>query len=372
MVKRKNVSHGSSEYTMADSNSNGSSTPSSTFEPAVGPVPTPFRQPKDIECWGHRGASALLPENTLASFRAAIEEGAEGIESDVHATADGVILMFHDADLDRTTDGTGLIRVQRWHGGIEHVRTKAQPPQPIPRFEELVALLMESNNRHVSLNIDCKMQNDPEKLFPEMARVISQHENWEHDLAPRLILGLWHPQFLKAAFKYLPLLTRYHIGFSPNVVRKYFWDTCHGFSLNFACLMGQEGQNFMEDCRKAGKEICVWTVNDPVEMRTAMTWGIKAILTDKVSVMTSLRSEVCSDPSKLQIPGLYRYAFPWSHWRYYSFAHMLIERSFIDLLRSASYAPGPLVVPDLGELGMSADAATASINGTISSTAVAA
>ena len=39
--------------------------------------------------------------------------------ADVHATADGVILMFHDADLDRTTTGTGLIRKQTWKGGIE-------------------------------------------------------------------------------------------------------------------------------------------------------------------------------------------------------------------------------------------------------------
>ncbi|GFZ48797.1 hypothetical protein JCM24511_06546 [Saitozyma sp. JCM 24511] len=107
------------------------------------PKPIPMREPKDIECWGHRGASAHLPENTLASFRAAIAEGADGIESDVHATSDGVVLMFHDPTLDRTTTGTGLIRDQPWKGSIENVRTKKEPIQPIPLFEELIALIME-------------------------------------------------------------------------------------------------------------------------------------------------------------------------------------------------------------------------------------
>ena len=55
----------------------------------------------------------------LASFRAAILEGANAIESDVHATSDGVVLMFHDPTLDRTTTGKGLIREQPWKGVIE-------------------------------------------------------------------------------------------------------------------------------------------------------------------------------------------------------------------------------------------------------------
>ena len=64
--------------------------------------------------------------------------------------------------------------------------------------------------------------------------------------------------------------------------------------------MGQEGQAFLRQCREAGKEVCVWTLNDPEEMRTAMTWGVKAILTDKVAVMTSLRSEVSGADSPME------------------------------------------------------------------------
>lgn len=59
---------------------------------------------------GHRGAAGHAPENTLASFKKALEQGAQGVEFDVHRTADGHLVVIHDALLDRTTNGSGLIR----------------------------------------------------------------------------------------------------------------------------------------------------------------------------------------------------------------------------------------------------------------------
>jgi glycerophosphoryl diester phosphodiesterase len=58
---------------------------------------------------GHRGAAGEAPENTLASFELALDQGAEGIELDVHITKDGEIVVCHDHTLDRTTNGSGLI-----------------------------------------------------------------------------------------------------------------------------------------------------------------------------------------------------------------------------------------------------------------------
>lgn len=58
---------------------------------------------------GHRGASGLAPENTVASFDLALEQGAEAVEFDIRLTADGVAVVFHDPTLDRTTDQTGPI-----------------------------------------------------------------------------------------------------------------------------------------------------------------------------------------------------------------------------------------------------------------------
>jgi glycerophosphoryl diester phosphodiesterase len=58
---------------------------------------------------GHRGAAGEVPENTLASFRFALEGGAQILESDLHATRDGTVVMCHDPEVDRTTDGSGRI-----------------------------------------------------------------------------------------------------------------------------------------------------------------------------------------------------------------------------------------------------------------------
>jgi hypothetical protein len=82
-------------------------------------------------------------------------------------------------------------------------------------------------------------------------------------------------------------------------MRKFFWDACEGFSIAFPLLMGSEGQAFLEECRAAGKEVCVWTVNDPNEMRIAISWGVKAVLTDKVGAFASIKKEV--SPSYLSL-----------------------------------------------------------------------
>ena len=58
---------------------------------------------------GHRGASALAPENTLAAFQKAIELGADGMEMDLQLTRDGAVVVIHDDTLDRTTDGHGRV-----------------------------------------------------------------------------------------------------------------------------------------------------------------------------------------------------------------------------------------------------------------------
>ena len=59
--------------------------------------------------YAHRGASEYAPENTLSSFYLGMIQGANGIETDVHRTKDGVLVLFHDDTLDRVSDGVGKI-----------------------------------------------------------------------------------------------------------------------------------------------------------------------------------------------------------------------------------------------------------------------
>jgi glycerophosphoryl diester phosphodiesterase len=63
----------------------------------------------DVIVWGHRGAMAYAPENTLEAFELAVRQGAAGMEIDIHTTSDGEIVVIHDESIDRTTSGSGLV-----------------------------------------------------------------------------------------------------------------------------------------------------------------------------------------------------------------------------------------------------------------------
>ncbi|EJD53662.1 PLC-like phosphodiesterase [Auricularia subglabra TFB-10046 SS5] len=278
-------------------------------------------------CWGHRGASAAFPENTIASFQAAIRDGAEGIESDVHVSADGVVLMFHDPALGRTTDGKGEIRERNWYGddGMHKHRTLKAPHQPIPTFDETVALLMLPENRHAEFNVDVKVWNNGDRLFQLMKTTIEAQENWETDLAPRILLGLWHPCFIEPAKTHVPYLRRSHIGFSPHIARQYFWDACEGFSMNFSGLSTAEGQRFLRECQAAGKRVMVWTVNEPAAMIEAVHWGVDAILTDVTRKWLDLRAALALDFDGT-VAQLGSRTFMWTNWMFYTPVQLVFWR----------------------------------------------
>ncbi|PWN90285.1 PLC-like phosphodiesterase [Acaromyces ingoldii] len=281
------------------------------------------------ECWGHRGASVAFPENTIASFERAIRDGSEGLESDVHITADDVIIMFHDAALGRTTDGKGLIKNQNWDGNIENIRTLKQPFQQIPTFRQACDLLMRPENQHVKFNIDIKPDNQPERLFKLMKEIVESYPDFESKLAPRLILGLWHPIFLDAALKFVPALRRVHIGGSPMAARTYFWNHCDGFSMWFPSLVGADGQAFLQEAREAKKDVFVWTVNRRDEMIEATRWGVKAILTDKTDMFQEVRKDMASDyiSTRSEQVGLF---FRWASWKYYMFPIFFYQTLWIS------------------------------------------
>jgi len=274
-----------------------------------------------------RQASAAFPENTLASFRGAILDGADGLETDVHVTSDNVVICFHDPYLERVTSGTGLVKNQPFYNGIDQVRTTKTPIQPIATFEQTIALLMQPEAKHVLLNLDIKPDNKCDLLFSLIAQTVSSYPDWETELAPRIILGLWHPKFIEPAKRLLPSCKRIHIGFSISLAKKFFWRDCSGFSINFATLATAEGKAFREDCRVAGKDVFVWTVNARNEMIEATKWQVKAILTDRTADYLALRTSMKDDwekisqepsPSLLAMNSIYSWSLINKVWSAYS------------------------------------------------------
>ncbi|MGI8914237.1 MAG: glycerophosphodiester phosphodiesterase [Chloroflexota bacterium] len=111
-----------------------------------------------IRCIGHRGGAALAPENSLAAFRAGIAAGADAVECDVHRTRDGHLILMHDADVSRTTDGRGhigamtLAELEGLNCAV-HFGDGAFAPQRIPTLAELLAI----TQRHVAVQVEIKV-----------------------------------------------------------------------------------------------------------------------------------------------------------------------------------------------------------------------
>lgn len=176
---------------------------------------------------------------------------------------------------------------------------------------------MKAEARHVHLNVDVKLDNDPEILFKLMHEQIIKFDEWETVLAPRLILGecysvfkggekeqyidplvklgLWHAKYIEPAQRLLPYCKLAHIGVSPSIAKKFFWSSCSAFSLNYATLIGKEGKEFIKKCLNEGKELYVWTVNDRKQMIQAIKWGASVILTDRTAEYLNLRGEISSE-----------------------------------------------------------------------------
>lgn len=100
--------------------------------------------------FGHRGYPARFPENSLAGFRYALDQGIEGLEFDVHLTADQVPVIMHDERIDRTTDGSGRIDSYTFS---QLRRFRLANEEPIPSLAELLKLV---TDRDVQLNLELK------------------------------------------------------------------------------------------------------------------------------------------------------------------------------------------------------------------------
>ena len=120
---------------------------------------------KAIKIVGHRGVAALRPENTLVSFKYAIELGLDGIETDIHMSADGELVLIHDDTLERTSNGNGSVcdftlkELKELDVGSWFSEEYAH--QRIPTFREFLELV---NGKELFLNVEIK---DPREIVIE-------------------------------------------------------------------------------------------------------------------------------------------------------------------------------------------------------------
>ncbi|WP_393055387.1 glycerophosphodiester phosphodiesterase [Streptomyces sp. LN549] len=233
--------------------------------------------------FAHRGGAADGIENTAAAFRRAADAGYRYFETDVHASADGRLVAFHDATLDRVTDSRGRIAELSW-SEIERARVAGR--EPLPLFEELLEAFPETR-----WNVDIKS----EPALVPLVELIRRTDSWD-----RVCVG----SFSEAR------VARAHRLAGPRLATSYGVRGVLGLRLRSfgipaalragaVCAQVPESQGgvrvvdrrFVREAHARGLQVHVWTVNEPERMAALLDLGVDGIMTDHIETLRSVLSE---------------------------------------------------------------------------------
>lgn len=232
------------------------------------PGPIPF---------AHRGGAADGLENTVAQFRRAVGLGYRYIETDVHATADGRLVAFHDAALDRVTDGTGRIADLPWQD-VRHARVAGR--EPVPLLEELLETFPE-----VRWNVDVKA----EPALRPLLDLIERANAWG-----RVCVGSFSEARVARAQRLAgPRLatsygTRGVLGLRlrswglPAVLRRSAVAAQVPVSHSGVPVIDPL---FVRAAHARGLHVHVWTVNESAQMHRLLDLGVDGIMTDHIDTL---------------------------------------------------------------------------------------
>lgn len=243
----------------------------------------------------HRGSRLLWPENTMVAFQGAVDLGYRYLETDVHATRDGVLVCLHDPTLDRTTNASGpvldrdyaeLRSVDAAHqfGAGEDYPLRGQGIQ-IPTLEELLTTFPDT-----VVTVDLKAPGIEERLHEVIAATGSED---------RVIVGSFHDKRLRT-FRRVShgrvatsagprettrFLTAARVGRIPRV---------RADALQVperAGVISVVTPRTVDTAHASGTQVHVWTVNDRQRMVELLDMGVDGIITDRPDVLRDVMQE---------------------------------------------------------------------------------
>jgi glycerophosphoryl diester phosphodiesterase len=220
--------------------------------------------------FAHRGASAHAPENTLAAFLLAYEQGADAIELDVKLSADGIPVVIHDPTVDRTTDGSGTVANLSLPALKE---LDAGDGQKIPTLDEVFAAIGGKMLINVELT-NYKTRNDA--LADKVVETVKRH-----DLAEKIIFSSFLPKNLARTAQLLPQTPRGLLTL-PNLwgwFARRFTFKAGDFQALHPHLQDVSSHEIAQ-VHALGRRVHVWTVNEEKDMRRLAEWGVDGIFTD--------------------------------------------------------------------------------------------
>ncbi len=247
------------------------------------PGPIPF---------AHRGGALDGRENSMAAFERAVGLGYRYLETDVRATADGVLVAFHDATLDRVTDRTGPIARMPY---VDVAKARIAGRDPIPRLEEILSAWPTAR-----LNIDIKAEN----AIGPLCATLHRARAWD-----RVCVTSFSYRRLRQARARMRLLSGRDVctALSPLGVvtlRARSLGVPSGRLVRLAehgvpCAqvphrVGRHPlvtEAFLSTAHALGLQVHVWTVNDRAEMGRLLDLGVDGIITDDIGALRDVMTE---------------------------------------------------------------------------------
>ncbi|MCP3902385.1 MAG: hypothetical protein GY715_02020 [Planctomycetes bacterium] len=247
---------------------------------------------RSIAITAHRGSKLRAPENTLSALEKAIEDGADFCEIDVQTTADGVVVLIHDADLMRVSSEPARLRDLAYADLADvDVGSWFDPAFADERVGTLQEAIDIARGR-IKLNIELKFNWDDPALTPAVARLIR-----DNDYARECVVSSLDFSSLAETREAVPGVPTGFIVFHAlgDVARM----EADFLSINAA----QATPGLVRDLHRRGREIHVWTVNDLHNALAMIEVGVDNIITDRPEELRALVTDwnALSDSEKIAL-----------------------------------------------------------------------
>lgn len=229
-------------------------------------LPLPQNQKKMLKI-GHRGAKGYEPENTLVSFQKALDMHVDGIELDVHLSADAEIIVIHDETIDRTTNGKGFVN------GLSLQELKAfliEGKHEIPTLEEVFDLV----NQKCFINIELKIHDVTDKVVALIEKYVNK-KGWKYD------------HFLVSSFDWnaLQRMASLNDKIGIGVLTETDLDLALAFAKTIQAksihpyfhLLTIENTAHIQE---KGFQVFPWTINELEDIQKIKTYNVNGIITD--------------------------------------------------------------------------------------------
>jgi glycerophosphoryl diester phosphodiesterase len=233
----------------------------------------------------HRGDSAHVPENTLASFAAALEVGADLVEFDVQLTKDGAVVVIHDATVNRTTDGRGrvhdmtLAQIRALSAGYPSRFGAAHRGERVPTLGEALTLLKDRARVMVEIKPD-SVTDDAEGGIEARAIAEVRKAGMEKDVA---LLSFSRRALLRCR-KLAPEIVRGHLfqRAEPGEVLVGAREVASELVMPEKGMLSDE---LRDRAREAGLKLATWVVDDPEELRHLGRFDLYGVASNRPGIM---------------------------------------------------------------------------------------